>query len=112
MAVSHLPLGSGRGSFCSISRRGFGGRNPESELEARAGLEDIWKWQWRKKKNIPEHYVHKPCSLDLALSPPDTGLGALSTGWCGAGARAVALTGIMTPRSPLAPLKPFSPGRP
>lgn len=31
------------------------------------------KWQWRKKKTIPKHFVCKPCSLDSALSHPSFG---------------------------------------
>lgn len=33
-----------------------------------------------EEENTLEHYVHKPCSLDLALSPLDTGLGLCPQG--------------------------------
>ena len=47
----------------------FSGRDPpESGLEDRNGLEDLWKWQWRKETNIPEDSVCKPHSLDPVLS--------------------------------------------
>ena len=41
---------------------------PESELEDGEGLKDLWKWQWRKEKNIPQDSVCKIHSLDLARS--------------------------------------------
>lgn len=86
-----------------------GGRDPpESQPEDRAGLEDLWKWQWRKRRNIPEHSIPQPCSLDPALSRSSGHRPQVVRGW----GEGVALTGIMSPRSPLAPLRPFSPGRP
>lgn len=88
--------------------------HPESQLEARDGLEDLWKWQWRKEKNVPKDSVCKPHSLDLALSPPSSGHQTQGSvpGECRVGAVVTSLTGIMTPWSPLAPLRPLSPGRP